>query len=128
MLSLVAGGCVRRTITITSEPSGALVHLNDREVGRTPLSLPFTYYGVYDVRLEQETSEPLWTTGKADPPWWAYPGPDLIAEFIPGLKDEVAWHYELTPAVAVEDENIDAVNLRARQMRARLDQPISDED
>ncbi|MCC5829414.1 MAG: PEGA domain-containing protein [Phycisphaeraceae bacterium] len=48
------GGCVRRTITITSEPSGALVHLNDQEVGRTPLTIGFTHYGVYDVRLTHE--------------------------------------------------------------------------
>jgi hypothetical protein len=47
-------GCVERTISITSEPEGALVYLNDEEVGRTPVSVPFTFYGVYDVRLEHE--------------------------------------------------------------------------
>lgn len=125
-LVLVSSGCVRRTITITSEPSGALVHLNDREVGRTPLTLPFTYYGVYDVRLEAEGYEALWTTGKADPPWWAYPGPDLVAEFIPGVHDEVAWHYTLEAGTAPEDEDIDAVNSRARQMRALLNQPVDE--
>lgn len=59
---MVAGfGCVERTITITSEPSGALVHLNDEEVGRTPLTVPFTFYGVYDVRLEMD---PVWMSTK----------------------------------------------------------------
>jgi hypothetical protein len=52
-------GCVERTISITSEPRGALVYLNDEEVGRTPVSVPFTYYGVYDVRLERE---PEWVS------------------------------------------------------------------
>jgi hypothetical protein len=47
-------GCVERTITINSEPQGALVYLNDEEVGRTPVSVPFLYYGTYDVRLEHE--------------------------------------------------------------------------
>ncbi len=55
----VAGGCVERTIHITSDPSGALVHLNDEEVGRTPVTVPFTFYGVYSVRL---TQEPRWVS------------------------------------------------------------------
>lgn len=54
LLLLPLTACVERTISITSTPSGALVHLNDQEVGRTPLTVPFTYYGVYDVRLEHE--------------------------------------------------------------------------
>lgn len=58
---LASVGCVERTITITSEPSGALVHLNDEEVGRTPLTVPFTFYGVYDVRLEMD---PVWLNTK----------------------------------------------------------------
>lgn len=55
-LALWLTGCIERTITITSEPSGSLVHLNDEEVGRTPLTVPFTFYGVYDVRLEHEAT------------------------------------------------------------------------
>ena len=42
---LILSGCVDRTISITSTPSGALVYLNDEEVGRTPLVTPFTFYG-----------------------------------------------------------------------------------
>ena len=40
-------GCVRRTISISSEPAGALCWLNGREIGRTPLSVDFIYYGDY---------------------------------------------------------------------------------
>ena len=73
-------GCVQRTISITSNPAGALVHLNDEEVGRTPLQVPFKFYGTYDVRLEKERYKPLWTSQKTDAPWWEAPGPDLIVE------------------------------------------------
>ncbi len=111
-------------MTITSSPAGALVYLNDQEVGRTPMTLPFTYYGVYDVRLEADGYEPLWTTGQADPPWWAYPGPDFVAEFVPGLEDEVVWHFRMTAAADPADEDIDAVNDRARQMRSNLARPL----
>ncbi len=47
-------GCVERTITITSDPPYALVWLNDEEIGRTPVTVPFTFYGKYDVRLIHE--------------------------------------------------------------------------
>ena len=58
--------CVRRTIEITSEPEGALVWLNDREVGRTPCSIEFTHYGRYDVRLRRDGFEPISGFGDAD--------------------------------------------------------------
>ena len=81
LAALVAlSGCVRRTITITTEPEGTLVWLNDREVGRTPVEVDFKYYGTYDVRLEHRGYEPMMTSGRADPPWWDHVGLDLIAE------------------------------------------------
>ncbi len=98
---VACGGCVQRTIAVTSEPAGALVWLNDEEVGRTPLAVPFTFYGTYDVRLEKDGFAPLWTVGQADPPWWEYPGPDLMAELMPWRPESrVEWHYELAPAPA----------------------------
>src|SRR3954453_16159500 len=47
-------GCVERKITIGSDPPGAILLLNDVEVGRTPVTVPFTTYGDYDIRLRYE--------------------------------------------------------------------------
>ena len=119
MLLLVAAaapGCIQRTITITSEPEGALVHLNDTEVGRTPLTVPFTFYGTYDVRIEKEGFETLTTTTEAQMPWWEAPGPDLVAEALPGERDvALKWDYVLTPAQPV---NAEGLIDRAKQLRA----------
>lgn len=91
-------GCVRRTIEITSDPSGALVILNDREVGRTPVEVEFTYYGDYDVRLSLEGHEPLVTVGKASAPIWDNVPLDLGAELFPAdLESRVVWHFVLLP-------------------------------
>ncbi|MEM9914979.1 MAG: PEGA domain-containing protein [Planctomycetota bacterium] len=111
------GGCVQRTISITSEPAGALVWLNDEEVGRTPVSVPFRWYGTYDVRLEKDGFEPKWTTGEAQMPWWELPGPDLVAELLPGAESNVAWHYELTAEVPAAEQDVPALIGRAREMR-----------
>ena len=114
---LLGGGCVERTITITSDPPGALVILNDREIGRTPVDVEFVYYGTYDLRLIKEGYEPLLTTGDADAPIWDWPGPDLAAELLPvELESSVRWHYELAPA---RDESAPLVE-RGRVFREKL--------
>ncbi|MEM1099581.1 MAG: PEGA domain-containing protein [Planctomycetota bacterium] len=109
-----------RTVTIESEPAGALVWLNDREVGRTPLTVPFTFYGTYDVRLEAEGHEPLWTTAEAEPPWWEHPPADLFGEAFGG---EVAlqWHFELPAAKPADDAVTDRLIGNARQLRATVE-------
>jgi hypothetical protein len=119
--SLMCCGCVERLITITSEPSGALVHLNDEEVGRTPLTVPFTFYGTYDVRLETEGYEPLWTMRKAKAPWWETPPVDLLVEALPSAKSHLTWHFKMETE-APEDEQ--ALLGHARQIRAMVGNPI----
>lgn len=163
-LGIAAGvitGCVQRTISITSSPSAALVMLNDEEIGRTPVSVPYRFYGVYDVRIERDKQwlakdeaatalnvsidqleknilahkiatsvidgqehvqvryRPLWTKREAKAPWWEAPGPDLIAEAIPGGKIEQHWHFELQPSAEVE---VDSLVERARALSQDLDQ------
>jgi len=115
---LVATGCVRRTIEITSTPSGALVLLNDREIGRTPTSVEIDHYGTYDVQLRLEGREPLDTAAKAVPPPWDWVGPDLVAELLPGtFVSRNRWHFELVPW----DREPDAVLERARVLRLRVE-------
>ena len=114
---VLAPGCVQRRIHVTSEPSGALVHLNDEEVGRTPVTVPFTHYGTYDVRLALAGHEPLWTTAKAQAPWWEYPGPDLIAEAIPNGRSDVRWHFTLEPQAKADDAEVDRLIQTAELLR-----------
>jgi len=118
LAALVAlNGCVRRTITITTEPEGTLVWLNDREVGRTPVEVDFKYYGTYDVRLEHRGYEPMMTSGRADPPWWDHIGLDLIAELtLVDIESRIEWHYVLEPL----DDDHEALVNRARELRKEL--------
>lgn len=93
---LAVGGCLQRRVSVTSEPPGALVYLNDTEIGRTPVEADFTYYGEYDVRLVLEGYEPLITRTKADPPLYELPPFDLVATLWPGKIDtHIRWHYVL---------------------------------
>lgn len=91
-------GCLERTIVVTSEPEGAVVYLNDQEIGRTPVEADFTYFGVYDLRLNLEGYEPVVTSRKAATPLKEMPPIDLAAEAIPAkLPTRISWHFVLTP-------------------------------
>ncbi|MBC23914.1 MAG: hypothetical protein CMJ32_08385 [Phycisphaerae bacterium] len=113
LVMMASTGCVRRKIDITSDPSGARVWLNDREVGRTPIEVDFTYYGRYDVRLELAGYQPVWTVGSANAPVWDTIGADLVMETVPTeLTSTNQWHYILEPAIDDPDQVLqDALEL-----------------
>lgn len=116
-----AGGCLQRRIVVTSEPSGAVVWINDQEVGRTPVETGFTFYGDYDVRLRKEGYEPVSGARRARSPWYEYPGPDLVASAIPApIRTTVRWHYVLTPLPPPTPEEREALRERAEAFRAEL--------
>lgn len=115
------GGCLERRIAITSEPDGAIVWINDQEVGRTPVDTGFTFYGTYDVRVRKEGYEPVSGPRDAVAPWYEYPGPDLVASALPiPIRSTVRWHYVLSPLPPNTDEARTDLVERAEALRERL--------
>jgi len=117
LLLLVPGGCVERKLTITSEPEGALVYLSSQEVGRTPLSMPFTWYGDYEVILRKEGYETLKTHLNVTPPLYEVPPLDLFSELAPWTyRVHKSAHFTLAEKAPVDDERLldRAEDLRAR--------------
>ena len=53
IVGLLLTGCVERELTITTKPQGALVVLNDEEIGTSPVTVPFNWYGDYRVRISK---------------------------------------------------------------------------
>ncbi len=126
--TLGSTGCVRRTLTITSEPSGALVTLNDREIGRTPVEVEFLWYGNYDVRLSLDGHEPLVTSGRIRSPLWDTMPLDLGAEILPGTYEvRRSLHYVLEPAI-IDDESLVERASRMRDEVRALPLPEPDAD
>jgi len=110
------GGCAQRIIRIESDPSGALVHLNDREVGRTPVEVEFTYFGIYDVRLTKDGYQPLMTSAEAETPVHELPVIDIFAGLFLQPTTRVEWSFDLSPA----ETDADAVIDRARRLRSQV--------
>lgn len=118
-------GCVSRRVSITSDPPGALVAVNDVEVGRTPVEAELTYYGMYDVRVEKPGYETLRTRAPADAPFYEYPPVDLAAMTWPaGAEHVVRWHFRLEPAlekVQGSDEFDQGLINRAHDLRGKIE-------
>ena len=131
--SALATGCVERRITIYSNPDGALVQLNDVEIGRTPITVPFTWYGDYDIvlRYEREVETPDGPVRKvfykhtherthAPPHQWI--GVDLFTELLPAkFEDHKTWAFVLDPLPELSDEEV--VD-RAKELKTHLDKPV----
>jgi len=118
LAALLLSGCVRRSLTVKSNPPGALVYLNGVEVGRTPMTRDFSWYGTYDVVLRKEGYETLKTRGKVIAPWWQWVPIDLVAELLP-LHDKRELAYTMKPyAETVVDPQ--QMLSRAEQMETKL--------
>jgi hypothetical protein len=123
LLGLIAGGCARidRTITVTSNPVNALVFLNDQEIGRTPVTRTFKWYGTYDVEVRKDGYETLKTTAPVIAPWWQFLPFDFAAEFVPGThEDHREFHYTLREPIEREVDPAQLVR-RGEELKARLE-------
>jgi len=117
LIAVILAGCVRRELEITSEPAGAVVYVSDIEVGRTPVVVPFTYYGDRDVTLRLDGYEALVTNLNLTAPWYEYPGIDLFSEIAPWTyHDKRYGHYTLTP---LEPTSREELIERAEEMARR---------
>lgn len=107
-VALALAGCVERELTITSEPSGALVYLSDVEVGRTPVTVDFTWYGDYEVILRRDGCETLVTHTNIQPPAYDIPPWDLLSQaFVPWTyRYKVQRHFDLQPLSLPDDESL----------------------
>jgi len=97
--SLFLGGCVERRLTINTEPQGALVILNDEEIGESPVTVNFNWYGDYWVRIRKEGYETLDTHRELKGPWYDDFPFDFFAQLLnpERIVDSYEWTFELAP-------------------------------
>ena len=116
-------------MTISSNPPGAIVKVDDVEIGSTPVSTSFVYYGTRKIQLSKAGYETLTVLQPIPTPWYQWPGIDFVSEHLaPGkINDDRLFSYNLEPAVVVPT---DQLLERAQQLRqqseipATLDPPV----
>ncbi|MEX2139778.1 MAG: PEGA domain-containing protein [Pirellulales bacterium] len=116
VMAVTIGGCVQRRLTIRSNPPGARVYVGDEEVGTTPVSTDFVYYGTRKIRLVKSGYETLVVNQPIPTPWYQIPPLDFVSEIlVPGeIRDERVINYQLLPLQAVPTDQLLS---RAEQLR-----------
>jgi hypothetical protein len=116
-----ASGCVERRFTVVSNPPGAMLLVDRREVGATPVTLPTrdaTYYGTREFMLIKDGYEPLLVRQPVPAPCYGYFPIDFLAENVwPwSIVDERVFTYQLAPQRVVPAEALlqSATGARAR--------------
>ena len=100
VLLIVSTGCVERRLTINTNPSGAQVLLNDEDIGVSPVTTSFKWYGDYNITIRKPGCETLNTQQKLESPWYDYFPFDFFAEVLyPGrIIDSHQWSFDLKPS------------------------------
>jgi hypothetical protein len=116
LVLLCACGCVQRRITIRSNPPGALVYVDKHEIGKTPCSVEYIYYGTREIKLIKDGFETLTVMQWIPPAWYQIPPLDFVSEnVVPAeIRDERTYSYQLVPTRVVPTNQLlgRAENLR----------------
>ena len=125
LLAIASASCAaRRSIALTSEPSGASVEIDGTLIGKTPVEVPFEHYGVRQVTMTTPGYS-TWTHAvRVRAPWYGRFPMDIVTEvLLPfGWRDRHKVHANLDQQVVqVEDPDLQAVLARARALRAIME-------
>ena len=112
-----APGCVERRYTIRTDPPGALAIVNDEEIGTTPVSKNYTFYGDRKITLVLDGYQTKTVIQPIKAPWFD----NLLTEFftenlIPyTFRDERDFAYKLDP---YQEPTIESLQGRAEELRS----------
>ena len=118
LMAVASSGCVRRRMTVRTNPPGATVSVDNQVIGTTPAASSFVYYGTREFRIEKDGYRTETIRRRLNPPWYEFPGLDFVSETLwPGeIRDERIIDVELVPKTLEPTEN---VVQRADSLRAQ---------
>ncbi len=121
-MALLSVGCVDRRYTIRTDPPGALVYVNGEEVGASPVSHSFTYYGDREITLVADGFQTQRIIQPVNAPWWDNDLTDFFSEnLVPfTLRDDREFAYRMQPSVNPPSADLEA---RANALRAEGQAP-----
>ena len=101
-------GCVRRRLTVRTSPPGAQVFVDDQEIGLTPCSASFVYYGTRKITVMKDGYRTENSFQRFLPPWYQIPPLDFITEnLLPNeLRDERVVDVQLAPEEIVPQQKL----------------------
>ncbi|MDR1290707.1 MAG: PEGA domain-containing protein [Planctomycetaceae bacterium] len=95
-------------MTVRSNPPGATVYLDGKEIGRTPFSANFDFYGNREFRIVKDGYATKTVIKPVAAPWYELPGIDFVSEvLLPGkLTDYKFYEFDLEPEHLVPNHEL----------------------
>lgn len=73
-------GCIRKRMTVRTNPPGAMVYVDRQPIGLSPASTNFTYYGTRNIEVVRDGYRTERFLHKMNPPWYQIPPLDFVSE------------------------------------------------
>lgn len=125
LISLLgSSGCIRKRMTIRTNPPGAMVYVDKQPIGLTPVSTSFTYYGTRSYEIVRDGYRTEKFLRKISPPWYAIPPLDFVSETLWPFeqRDERIIDVQLSAEPIVPKE---ALVASAEQLRLQASQGVA---
>ncbi|MEY2725460.1 MAG: hypothetical protein RLZZ458_1327 [Planctomycetota bacterium] len=108
---------MHRRVTINSYPQGALVKVDGKDLGYTPASFDFTWYGTREVQLLLDGYETHTEMISVDAPWYQKFPLDFFSDNFAGrqITDHRQFMFQLRPRRS--EISADVIN-RANSLRS----------
>lgn len=117
LISLMQTGCVHRRVTINSNPAGALVRIDGKDIGYTPTSIDYIWYGTREVQLLKDGYETQTQFIKIGAPWYQRFPLDFISDNFLGTHVRDHRRFDLTMQPKQPDVASDVIQ-RGRSLRS----------
>ena len=116
---VAAGGCVKRTLLLKTDPPGAEAFIDDVHVGATPVIHTFYHYGEKEVRLQKDGYETHSDVVNLKPPKYEQFPFDFFSDVLwpETFFDRHEATFALTPMRPVDEEKLME---RANDMRTDM--------
>ena len=125
-------GCVTRSITVKTNPSNALVYIDNKLIGESPVTMPFTFYGTRKIMIERKDEDGVLTHERTiafekikAPVYQIFPL-DFFSELLWPfeIKDDQVLSYNLVELDSLSIKERQAKMLKnADELRQRVDAP-----
>ena len=124
VLILTQAGCIRKRMTVRTNPPGAMAYIDKQPIGLTPVSTSFTYYATRNIEVVRDGYKTERFLRKIHPPWYAIPPLDFFSETLWPFenRDERIIDVQLT---AEPDVPREALIASGEQLRLQAGQGVA---
>jgi hypothetical protein len=127
VLTCSTGGCMDRRLTVRSDPPGAAVVVDGEEIGFTPVSLDYTYYGTREITLIKSGYKTVTLPHKLETPWYQVFPLEFVTDNLAftHIRDKRDVMFALEPEQLVPTGEVleRAKNLRSSALRSEMPFP-----